>query len=127
VTLEQQLGSQGRKVMANKVQIEQVLVNMVMNSVEAIQGARTSGGRVVLRTCLLESGAVEVTVTDDGPGIAPGMVENVFNSFQTSKVSGMGMGLSISRSIIEAHGGKIWADRQRRDGAVFGFSLPICE
>jgi PAS domain S-box-containing protein len=127
VTLEQQLGSQGRKVMANKVQIEQVLVNMVMNSVEAIQGARTTGGKVVLRARLLEGGAVEVTVTDDGPGIDPGMFENMFNSYQTSKASGMGMGLSISRSIIEAHGGKIWADRQRHDGAVFGFSLPLCD
>jgi PAS domain S-box-containing protein len=127
VRLEQQLGSQGRKVMANKVQIEQVLVNMVINSVEAIQGARTTGGKVVLRTCLLEDGSVEVTVTDDGPGINAGMFEKMFNSFQTSKASGMGMGLSISRSIIEAHGGKIWADRQRRDGAVFGFSLPVCK
>ena len=127
VTLEQRLGSQGRKVMANKVQIEQVLVNMVMNSVEAIQGARTTGGEIVLRTCLLEGGAVEVTVTDDGPGIDSGMFENLFNSFQTSKASGMGMGLSISRSIIEAHGGKIWADRKRHNGAVFGFSLPLCE
>ncbi len=127
VMLEQQLGSQGRKVMANKVQIEQVLVNMVMNSVEAIQGARTTGGKVVLRTRLLEGDSVEVTVTDDGPGIDSGMFENMFNSFQTSKASGMGMGLSISRSIIEAHGGKIWADRQRHDGAVFGFRLPLCE
>jgi PAS domain S-box-containing protein len=127
VTMKQQLGSQGHKVMANKVQIEQVLVNMVMNSVEAIQGVRTTGGKVVLRTCLLEGDSVEVTVTDDGPGINPDMFEQMFNSFQTSKASGMGMGLSISRSIIEAHGGKIWADRQRRDGAVFRFSLPLCE
>jgi PAS domain S-box-containing protein len=127
VMLEQHAGSQGRTVMANKVQIEQVLVNMVMNSVEAIQSVRKTGGKVVLRTCLLEGDAVEVTVTDDGPGIDPGMFEKMFNSFQTSKTSGLGMGLSISRSIIEAHGGKIWADRQRRDGAVFGFSLPVCE
>jgi PAS domain S-box-containing protein len=127
VTLEQQLGSQGRRVMANKVQIEQVLVNMVMNSVEAIQGVRTTGGSIVLRTRLLEEGSVEVTVTDDGPGINPGIFENMFYSFQTSKASGMGMGLSISRSIIEAHGGKIWADGQRREGAEFGFSLPLCE
>ena len=127
VTLEQQLGCQGREVMANKVQIEQVLVNMVMNSVEAIEDARTTGGKVVLRTRLLEDDSVEVTVTDDGPGVDPDMFEKMFNSFQTSKASGMGMGLSISRSIIEAHGGKIWADGQRRDGAVFGFSLPLCE
>ena len=127
VALEQQLGCQGREVMANKVQIEQVLVNMVMNSVEAIEDARTTGGKVVLRTRLLEDDSVEVTVTDDGPGVDPDMFERMFNSFQTSKASGMGMGLSISRSIIEAHGGKIWADGQRRDGAVFGFSLPLCE
>ena len=127
VTLEQQPGSRGRKVMANKVQIEQVLVNMVMNSVEAIQDARTTGGKVVLRTRLLEDDSVEVTVTDDGPGVDPDMFEKMFKSFQTSKASGMGMGLSISRSIIEAHGGKIWADGQRRDGAVLGFSLPLCE
>jgi PAS domain S-box-containing protein len=127
VTLELQLGTQGCTVMANKVQIEQVLVNLVMNSVEAIQGARTTGGKVVLRTRLLEGGAVEVTVTDDGPGIDPGMFEKMFNSFQTSKASGMGMGLSISRSIIEGHAGKIWADRPRRDGAVFGFNLPLSE
>jgi PAS domain S-box-containing protein len=127
VSLEQQAGSQGRTVMGNKVQIEQVLVNMVMNSVEAIQGARTSGGKVVLRTRLLEGAAVEVTVTDDGPGIDPGMFDRMFDSFQTSKASGMGMGLSISRSIIEGHGGKIWADRLRRDGAMLGFSLPVCE
>jgi PAS domain S-box-containing protein len=126
VALEQQLGSRGRKVMANKVQIEQVLVNMVMNSVEAIQDARPTGGKVVLRTRLLEDDTVEVTVTDDGPGIDPDMFEKMFNSFQTTKASGMGMGLSISRSIIEDHGGKIWADGQRRDGAVFGFSLPLC-
>jgi two-component system sensor kinase FixL len=127
VRLEQQFGSQGRKVMANKVQIEQVLVNMVMNSIEAIQGARTTGGKVVLRSRLLEGDSVEVTVTDDGAGIRPDMFEQMFNSFQTSKASGLGMGLSISRSIIEAHGGKIWADGQRRDGAVFGFSLPACD
>ena len=127
VRLELQLGSQGRRVLANKVQIEQVLVNLVMNSIEAIQSTRTRGGKVVLRTCSLEDGSVEVTVTDDGPGIDAGMFGMLFNSFQTNKASGMGMGLSISRSIIEAHGGRIWVDDQRHDGALLGFSLPVCE
>jgi two-component system sensor kinase FixL len=127
VRLELQLGSQGRRVLANKVQIEQVLVNLVMNSIEAIQSTRTRGGKVVLRTCSLEDGSVEVTVTDDGPGIDAGMFGILFNSFQTNKASGMGMGLSISRSIIEAHGGRIWVDDQRHDGALLGFSLPVCE
>jgi len=66
-------------------------------------------------------------VIDDGPGIDAGMIGKMFNPFQTSKPSGMGMGLSISRSIIEAHGGRIWVDEQHDDGALFGFSLPVAE
>ena len=127
VKLEYHLGSQGRHVMANKVQIEQVLVNLVRNSVEAMQSHKTSGGKVILETHLLKDESIEVTVTDNGPGIEAEMIGKIFNPFQTSKASGMGMGLSISHSIIEAHGGRIWADEQRPDGASFGFSLPVSE
>ena len=70
---------------------------------------------------------IETTVTDNGPGIDADMVEKMFNPFQTSKSSGMGMGLSISRSIVEENGGKLWADVQRANGALFGFNLPVCE
>jgi len=127
VKLDHHLDGQGRKVMANRVQIEQVLVNLVMNSVEAIQGGQANGGSVILVTSLSEDGSIEVTVIDDGPGIDAGMIGKMFNPFQTSKPSGMGMGLSISRSIIEAHGGRIWVDEQHDDGALFGFSLPVAE
>ncbi|MGD2055675.1 MAG: PAS domain S-box protein [Gammaproteobacteria bacterium] len=127
VGLEHHPGCQGRRVMANKVHIEQVLVNLVMNSIEAVQGAQADGGKIILQTRLLPDKAVEVTVTDDGPGIDAGMIDRMFDPFQTSKTAGMGMGLSISRSIIEAHGGNIWADRQHRRGAQFGFSLSVCE
>jgi two-component system sensor kinase FixL len=70
---------------------------------------------------------IEVTVSDNGPGIGEEMVDRLFHPFQTNKETGMGMGLSISRSIIEAHGGKLWAGMAPTNGAVFGFNLPLAE
>jgi two-component system sensor kinase FixL len=107
------------------VQIEQVLVNLVRNSFEAIQSMSTKGGVVSLKTRLLGNEFVEVTVSDTGPGIEPGMTERLFNPFETTKTSGMGMGLPISRTIIEAHGGKLWVDKTCKNGALFGFRLPV--
>jgi PAS domain S-box-containing protein len=127
VEVEHHLDAKGCRIMANKVQIEQVLVNLIMNSVEAIESARATGGKVTLETRVMADKSIEVTVTDDGPGIAAEMIANMFHPFKTTKASGMGMGLSISRSIIEAHGGTIWADTYRHTGARFGFSLPVCE
>ena len=126
VKLEHHSGTRGCKVMANRVQIEQVLVNLVINSLEAIKDSKTSTGNIAIRTRQLPDNEIETTVTDNGPGIDADMVGKLFNPFQTSKPSGMGMGLSISRSIIEAHDGKLWADEQHRDGALFGFNLSAC-
>jgi len=117
----------GCKVMANKVQIEQVLVNLVLNSLDAIKSSGNTTGNIIVRTRQLPDETIETTVTDNGPGIDADMADRMFNPFQTSRSSGMGMGLTISRSIIEAHGGKLWADVQRGNGALFGFSLPVCE
>jgi|GEM_PF-680614 len=125
VELEYRLDAHGCHAMANKVQIEQVLVNLVRNSVEAMRNSNTTGGKVVLETQLSKDGRIEVTVSDTGPGIEADMRGKLFNPFQTSKSTGMGMGLSISRSIIEAHGGQIWADEQRSEGASFSFTLPV--
>jgi len=124
VELEYRLHAHGCHAIANKVQIEQVLVNLVRNSVEAIRNSNTTGGKVVLETHLSKDGSIEVIVSDTGPGIEADMRGKLFNPFQTSKSTGMGMGLSISRSIIEAHGGQIWADEQRSEGASFSFTLP---
>lgn len=115
------------RVMVDKVQIEQVLLNLVRNSLEAIQSAAIREGRVLLKTHLLPGNLVEVTVSDNGPGIDAAMVDKLFNPFQTNKETGMGMGLSISRSIIEAHGGKLWAVKAPANGAVFGFNLPLAD
>jgi PAS domain S-box-containing protein len=117
----------GFKVMANKVQIEQILINLALNSLEAIKGSGKPTGNIIVQTRLLPNETIETTVTDNGPGIDADMAGRMFSPFQTSKSSGMGMGLSISRSIVEAHGGKLWADVQRRYGALFGFNLPVSE
>jgi PAS domain S-box-containing protein len=113
------------RVMANKVQIEQVLVNLILNSLEAIRGSGHITGNIIVHTRLLPNDTLETTVTDDGPGIDACMAARMFHPFQTSKSLGMGMGLSISRSIIEAHGGKLWADLEHENGALFGFNLPV--
>ena len=127
VKLEHHLDSRGRNIKANKVQIEQVLVNLIRNSVEAIQSLRENDGKVTLTTRLSEDDFVEVTVADNGPGVEAGMAGKMFNPFQTSKASGMGMGLSISRTIIEAHGGELWADKNYQNGALFSFRLPVSD
>jgi PAS domain S-box-containing protein len=119
-------GSPGREILAGKVQIEQVLINLIRNSVEAIRQADISGGQVNIATGMAADGSIEVTVADNGPGIAPSVAGSLFESYQTSKEEGMGMGLSISRSIIEAHNGRLWADEKRPQGALFSMSIPEC-
>jgi two-component system sensor kinase FixL len=116
---------QSRKIKADKIQIDQVLINLVRNSLEAIGHAKISEGRVVLQTRLLPNDSVEMTVTDNGPGIDAEMVDTIFHPFQTSKETGMGIGLSLSRRIIEDHGGKLWMDKEYQNGALFGFELPV--
>ena len=115
----------GYRVRANKVQVEQVLVNLVLNSLEAIRGSGKATGNIIIQTRQLSSDMIEVTVADDGPGIAADIADRMFNPFQTNKPSGMGMGLTISRSIIEEYEGKLWADLQYENGALFRFNLPV--
>ena len=120
-------GSHGHKVLANTIQIEQVMLNLVMNSMEAIQGDDIYQAKLTLRTRINADNAIELTVTDNGPGLDSDIIQMAFDPFQTSKKSGMGLGLSISRSIIEAHGGRLWIDEHYQGGAKFGFELPIYE
>jgi PAS domain S-box-containing protein len=113
-------------VIANRIEIGQVLTNLLRNSVEAIKRAKKQNGQVVVRTRLGKSDFVEVTVTDNGPGIPVDLAKTIFEPFQTTKKSGTGIGLSISRNIIEAHGGRLWADADYKAGASLGFLLPTC-
>jgi PAS domain S-box-containing protein len=119
--------SPGREVLAGKVQIEQVLINLIRNSIEAIRQADISGGQVDIATRPAGEGSINVTVLDNGPGIDPAVLNSLFDPYQTSKEEGMGMGLSISRSIIEAHHGKLWVDETCQQGALFSMNIPECD
>jgi PAS domain S-box-containing protein len=107
----------------DRVQLQQVLLNLIVNAVEAMSGA-SDGTRELLVSSRVDAGGVLVGVRDTGPGLAPKTLEHVFEAFYTTKPGGLGMGLSICRSIIEAHGGRLWASANLPRGASFQFALP---
>jgi two-component system sensor kinase FixL len=109
------------------VQIEQVLLNLAHNSIEALRD-KTGGPRRVTITTLQQSEQhILVSVADTGPGMDAKQLQRIFTPFYTTKRDGMGMGLSISRTIIEAHGGKLWAASEPGQGATLRFTLPTSE
>jgi C4-dicarboxylate-specific signal transduction histidine kinase len=112
-------------VRADAVQIQQVLLNLIHNSAEAMQAVAPRERGLVVRTRTDQGSGVVVCVTDTGPGVNAKDVERIFQAFITNKRDGMGVGLHVSRSIVMAHGGRIWAHRHRGRGARFCFSLPI--
>ena len=114
------------RVMVNKIQILQVLINLMMNAAESMLNA-SEGRKIVLRTRATDGGTVRVAVRDFGPGVEEEDLSRLFEPFFTTKRSGLGMGLSLSRSIIEAHGGHIWVENNPDKGATFYFDLPGAE
>jgi len=108
-------------VLIDKVQIQQVVLNLVRNAIEAMAHSKD---RVLKIDTQNENREALVRVTDTGSGLAPKMADNLFKPFQTTKSTGMGIGLSICRSIVEAQGGRIWAERNPAGGAIFSFTLP---
>jgi C4-dicarboxylate-specific signal transduction histidine kinase len=106
VRLQSDLADSLPRIMAAALSIEHVLVNLVSNGIEAVRAGGAGEGTVAIRTCV-ENGSIRVTVTDTGPGIAPEIAESIFEPFYTTKQDGLGMGLRISRSIVESHGGRI--------------------
>src|SRR6202790_2198763 len=110
-------------VEADRVQLQQVLLNLIVNALEAM-GAANEGPRELLISTTKETSSVLVAVQDSGPRLEAAMLERVFESFYTTKPTGLGLGLSICRSIIEAHGGRLWASTNQRRGATFQFNLP---
>jgi signal transduction histidine kinase len=99
------------------------MLNLILNDIEAISGVREGARDVLIRTEQDGSGGVLVSVRDTGPGLDLSRIEQVFEAFYTTESSGLGMGLSICRSIIEAHGGRLWAAARERRGAMFQFTL----
>ena len=111
-------------VLADRVQLQQVLVNLIMNAIEAM-GSVDEQERLLTLDTNSDEGEISITVTDTGAGIAPGSLDRIFEPFFTTKTEGMGLGLSICRSIAEAHGGRLWASACGSGGAVFHLSLPL--
>jgi PAS domain S-box-containing protein len=114
-------------VLVDRIQIEQVLVNLVRNGIEAMLAARGERRLITIEARGAAGGAIELTVADTGPGVAEDVAARLFDPFVTTKPRGMGLGLSISRSIVEAHGGQLQLRPRHAGGAVFAFTLPSSE
>ena len=110
-------------VSVDRVQLQQVILNLLLNGADAIAGIDDRPKQLLVRTGL-HDGSVRLAVQDSGIGFAPQDVERLFEAFYTTKPQGMGVGLSISRSIIENHNGRLWAEGNQGPGATFSFSIP---
>jgi PAS domain S-box-containing protein len=115
------------KVMADAIMVEQVIVNLVRNAMEAMNEANSARREIAISTRPFGADAVEVEITDTGPGIDGTLIDQVFDQFFTTKPEGVGMGLAISRSIIESHGGRVRAESGRDGGATLRFTLKVNE
>jgi PAS domain S-box-containing protein len=124
ISLETALAQDLPPVQGDRVQLQQVILNLAVNAIEAMSAIGDRGRELAIRSAK-DGGALLVEVRDSGPGIDPARVEQLFEALHTTKAEGIGMGLSISRSIIEAHGGRLWAGPNQPHGAVFRFSLPL--
>jgi C4-dicarboxylate-specific signal transduction histidine kinase len=110
-------------ICGDRVQLQQVVLNLIINAIEAMSGVSDGPRELQISTAATKSDDVLVAVRDSGPGFTPATLERIFEAFYTTKPSGLGIGLSICRSIIEAHGGRLWASANERRGALFQFDL----
>jgi C4-dicarboxylate-specific signal transduction histidine kinase len=109
----------------DRVQLQQVMLNLINNAVQAMSALGVESREMVICTSKTEPNGIGVAVSDSGPGLDPANLEHAFEAFYTTKPGGLGMGLSICRSIIEAHGGRLWASANTPRGATFQFTLPV--
>jgi C4-dicarboxylate-specific signal transduction histidine kinase len=123
VTLQAELADDLSPVLGDRVQLQQVVLNLVMNAVEAMSTVEERPRRLVIRTQNDESDLVRITVRDSGPGLDPQSMERIFDAFYTTKSGGMGMGLSICRSIVQKHGGRLLAVAHDGPGTSFQFTV----
>jgi signal transduction histidine kinase len=127
VSVTMQLSEKLPRILGDRVQLQQVILNLIMNAIEAISEVGEGSRELLISTGEAESGGVLVAVSDSGPGLPQANPERLFEAFYTTKASGLGMGLSICRSIIQNHGGRLWASPNQPRGAVFYVMLPTRE
>ena len=125
VLLKQQLASDLPFVHGDRVQLQQVILNLIINGLESIAKSNSGSRELSISSTKDEANNVVVAVRDSGTGLDPANLERVFDAFFTTKADGMGMGLAISRTIIESHGGRLWATTNAPKGAVFQFTIPV--
>jgi C4-dicarboxylate-specific signal transduction histidine kinase len=123
VSVRTQLAEGLPAIGGDRVQLQQVILNLIINAIEAMSGTNEAPREVLISTGRADSDGVLVAVRDSGPGL-PAALERLFEAFYTTKAQGLGMGLSICRSIIETHGGRLWASANLPRGAVFQFTVP---
>jgi PAS domain S-box-containing protein len=127
VSVRTQLADGLPRIHADRVQLQQVILNLIVNAVEAMSSVGSGGRELQISTSRNAANGILVSLRDSGPGLDPKNVDYLFDAFYTTKAQGMGMGLAICRSIIEAHGGRMWAGANEPRGAVFQFTLPLEE
>jgi signal transduction histidine kinase len=121
VVMRTELAAELPEIMADRVQLQQVFMNLMLNGIEAMEG---SGGELMVKS-EAQDGQLQFSVSDTGVGLPLGKMDQIFSAFFTTKPQGSGMGLAISRSIVESHGGQLWASANSGGGATFHFTLPI--
>jgi PAS domain S-box-containing protein len=124
VSVKTQLAEGLPLIQGDRVQLQQVILNLIINAVEGMSGVSEGARELLISTAKAASDGAVVAVRDSGPGLAPEILERVFEAFYTTKPGGLGMGLSICRSIVETHGGQVWASSNDGPGTTFQFSLP---
>ena len=125
IMVERDFAANLPKVMGDSVQLKQVLINLILNAQQVMEDSTSEVLRLVIQTSVGSEGKITVAIEDSGPGIEEGKLEHIFEPFYTTKSEGTGMGLVISRFIIDAHGGQIWAENRAEQGARICFSLPV--
>ena len=111
-------------MLGDSIQLQQVILNLLMNGIEAMTGVTDRPRRLLIRSQLQDAGQIHVSVQDSGIGVSAEVMARLFEPFFTTRSKGIGMGLPISRSIVEAHGGKLWAESSGSHGSIFQFTLP---
>ena len=124
IVIRTDLRARAGKVLGDRVQLQQVLVNLMLNAADAMERVPTEQRELVVRTRLSDADGTIVEVTDTGIGLAAEQIDRIFDAFYSTKDKGLGIGLSISRSIIDSHGGRLWATPNECRGATFHFELP---